>query len=88
MTNSITNAVFYVNMNNKTKDGPAARPFSFKKLQLALFRNFYHFLLLRNKKINDAYPKMVLARTKHEPYQYEGVRIVDLAEWLSNRSSQ
>lgn len=49
---------------------------------------FLSFLLLRNKKINDAYPKMVLARTKHEPYQYEGVRIVDLAEWLSNRSSQ
>lgn len=39
-------------------------------------------------KINDAYPKMVIARTKHEPYQYEGIRIVDLAEWLSNRSIQ
>ena len=33
--------------------------------------------------IKDAYPKMLIARTKHEEYQYEGVWIVDVAEWLS-----
>lgn len=33
-------------------------------------------------KIRDAYPKMILARTRQEPYQYEGVRIVDVADWL------
>ena len=36
--------------------------------------------------IKDAYPKMLIARTKHEEYQYEGVRVVDVAEWLSKNS--
>lgn len=32
--------------------------------------------------IRDAYPKMILARTRQEPCQYEGVQIVDVADWL------
>ena len=32
--------------------------------------------------IKDAYPKMVVTRTRHDEYQYEGVRIVDIADWL------
>ena len=33
--------------------------------------------------IQDAYPKMIIARTRHDEYQYEGVRIVDFSDWLT-----
>lgn len=35
--------------------------------------------------INDAYPKIIIARTKHEEYLKEGVRILDIAEFLTGK---
>ena len=33
--------------------------------------------------IRDAYPKMLPARTGEDEYQYEGIRILDIAGWLA-----
>ena len=34
--------------------------------------------------IKDAYPKMIIARTRHEAYQYESIQVVDVCRWLKD----
>lgn len=36
--------------------------------------------------IKDAYPRILLARTGHAEYQYEGIHIIDLGKWLTEYS--
>ena len=35
--------------------------------------------------IKDAYPKVLIARTRHERYLYEGISIINLADFLLNK---
>jgi len=47
-----------------------------------LLRRGYSPLL----QIRDAFPKMIIARTKHPKYTYEGIEVCDIVEWLLDES--
>ena len=47
-----------------------------------LLRREYSPLL----QIRDVFPKMIIARTKHPKYTYEGVEVCDIVEWLLDES--
>ena len=39
------------------------------------------------RSIKDSYPKMLIARTGHDVYDNEGIRIYDIARWLAGEDS-
>lgn len=47
-----------------------------------LLRRGYSPLL----QIRDAFPKMIIVRTKHPKYTYEGIEVCDIVEWLLDES--
>lgn len=34
--------------------------------------------------IKDAYPKILLSRTRQSEYLYEGIRVIDISTWLTS----
>ena len=40
------------------------------------------------RRIRDAYPKCIIARTGHETTDWDGIKVIDLAHWLMGESDE
>lgn len=40
------------------------------------------------RRIRDAYPKCIIARTGHETTDWDGIKVIDLARWLMGESDE
>ncbi len=61
-----------------------------EKLYIQVSDNIDYYETLKREvepllQIRDAYPKIIISRTKHENYQYEGIQIYDIANWLAKK---
>ena len=40
------------------------------------------------RKIRDAYPKTIIAKTGHEATDWDGIKVIDLGRWLMGKAGE
>ena len=78
-TKNRTNCIIY--LHNSKKGCTFAADFTFQIVKKMILGSEYAPLL----RIKDVYPKFIIALTRVPKYDYQGIQIIDLAEWLLDR---